>query len=127
MQNLLPKEEVKEQVNCECNLKGEGILLLTNTRLLWKRVGETFFEGKYLRMNLVDLVNESLLNLKSARGLKDPNQANRYLINVLFDNKNKYLLKFSGVESEIVAARVEAVLKNNPDRDKIKQNSIGRI
>ena len=65
----MPNEEVKEQVNAAFR-NVEGILLLTNVRLLWKRVGDTVFQ-----------ISVNRLNIKSAQDTHDV-QSNRYLIKI---------------------------------------------
>ena len=59
MLGLMPNEEVKEQVSAAL-LKNEGIMLITNVRLLWKRVGDSTFP-----------VNVNRLNIKSANDTHD--------------------------------------------------------
>eukprot|EP00347_Sterkiella_histriomuscorum_P007678 403347993 len=113
MQNLLPREEILEQVNAQF-LKNEGILLVTNVRLLWKRVGETLFE-----------VNENRLHVKRVQKAKDPNTANRYVIRVEIEGKKPHKFSFIGLEAGVISDKVEELLNTKMDIETLKQNSLG--
>ncbi len=74
MQGLLPNEHLLDQVNATYQ-KIDGILVVTNVRMLWKRVGDSLFS-----------LSENRLNVKQARVVEDKKVANRFVMQVLTTN-----------------------------------------
>ena len=104
MQGLLPQEEILEQVNVTLQ-RIEGILLITNVRVLWKRVGDNIF-----------MVNENRLHIKSVMKAQDTSKKDRYVMKIVFLGKPKGSnFSFEGISANVISERIEKMLSNRID------------
>jgi len=111
MQGLLPKEQILDQVNASCQ-KIDGVLLLTNVRLLWKRTGDALFQ-----------VNENRLNVSCAQNM-EAKDSNRFVLKVDITGKKSLFFSFSGSDAKVKVERVTALLNTRVSAQQARELSL---
>ncbi|CDW72894.1 UNKNOWN [Stylonychia lemnae] len=114
MQGLLPQENILEQVNASLR-QIEGILLITNVRILWKRVGDSLFQ-----------FNENRLHVKGVLRAQDNKKQDRWVLRIEIKGKSQaFNFGFEGINSGVISDRIQQLLQSNADSESAQLNSVG--
>ena len=121
---LLPREQILEQVNVSRQVpkpatqdkkafeRIEGVLLVTNVRLLWKRAGDALYQ-----------VSENRLNVRAAQS-KEATEANNFVLRVELSGKDPLHFRFSGVGARTAVEKVTALLNTRVSEPQARELSL---